>query len=538
MLRVFIVEDENFDRDRIRELLFSFKDEFVYCGEASDGEIAYPMICEIKPDIVLTDIKMPLLDGLELSALIKKSMPWIKIIIISAYDYFDYAKQALSVGVEEYLIKPFSSEDLLNSLRKVKKIIEEERILLSKLNYLENQITNNKSLLEKRFYNRLFQGTLDVKELYDEAVNLNIDLAAKYYAIMSIECFLECKEKDTFEDFLVLQDIIYRLVNRNKENMLLYVKSDSEIIVILKSNNKEELEENLFLKAQAIQYEIESNTNYITHIGISSICDRLSEIPRIYKEAQKAKSLSFLLSQRKVIYFSDLNLCNNLENSIEPEINDFQDILDEIDEILRCRDISKIDSLVSRIEEEFRKLGDKSFKLFPRLYLEIAFRCYELLKNYNMESNIWSLIVNHIFQISADMSQKSFGEIIKELLLTTLNTKMQVFNKKYNSIIKKVLEIIESEYQNSSLSLSLVADMIGINMSYLSLIFKQEMGQTFIEHLTNVRINKAKELLMNSDLKVADISSKVGYNEPHYFSFLFKKKTGLSPQEFRSKNNS
>ncbi|WAM36047.1 response regulator [Caldicellulosiruptor acetigenus] len=530
MLKIFIVEDETPVRERIRDIINNFQEEFIYCGEASDGELAYPIICEIKPDIVITDIKMPLVDGLELSKLIKQSMPWIKIIIISAYEDFEYAKEALSIGVEEYLIKPLTSHEIISTLWKVKEKIENERRLTINLHYLEKELNENKNVLEKRFFNKLLMGSFKTSDLLIEASNLNFNIVAKYYGIISMEYYPQKPEYDTYDEFLKLQEMINRLLELNNENVLTYKKSESEIIIILKSNDKKVLEEKLYSLAETLQYEIERSTIYKTYIGISSICERLSEIPEAYKESQKSKSISLIFPDIKIKDSCDSNSLFESHEDIE-KIHNI-----EIDALIKFNDLSKLNEIVDEITKLYVEFKSKSFLLVYYLYLKVAIKCFNILSEYSSEVRIINKIINHLFSVS-DATTDRFRIIIKELLETTINAKLQLFTKKYDSTIKKVKEIIEKEYNNPSLSLSTVAEKVNMSMSHLSFIFKQETGQTFIEYLTNIRLNKAKELLISSSLKVTEIATMVGYNEPHYFSYLFKRKTGLSPQEFRNKNS-
>lgn len=530
MLKVFVVEDEPMVRERIRDILLNNKEEFIYCGEASDGELAYAMITEIRPDIVITDIKMPFVDGIELSKLIKKDMPWIKIIIISAYEEFSFAKEALSIGIEEYIIKPVTSSEILETLKKVKNKIEDERLLMINLENLEKEVNENKNILEKRFFNKLLFGTSKISELYEEANRLNLNIVAKYYNVVSMEYYPNNLDHDTYEDFLKLQEIINKILKTNEEVLIAHEKSYSEIIMLIKGNNKKLVEEKAFSIAQALQYEIERNTPYKIYIGIGNIYERLSDIPKSYIESQKAKSISLVLSHERIVGTSDL------EFNFEKDDNIKKIELVDIESIIRYNEKDKVDKLVDKIANYFVEFKNSSFVLSYYLYLDIAFKCFKILREYGGEIKILNKMISPLYALQ-NMSEAQFKSVVKDLIHTTMKIKLSSFSKKYDCIIKKAKEFIEENYVDPSLSLSTVAEKVNMSMSHFSFIFKQETGETFIEYLTNLRINKAKELLLNSDLKNVEIATKVGYNEPHYFSYIFKRKTGMSPQEFRTKNN-
>jgi len=530
MLKVFVVEDEITVRGKIREILENTNQEFVYCGEASDGELAYGMISEIRPDIIITDIKMPFMDGIELSKLIKKEMPWIKIILISAYEEFKYAKEALSIGIEEYLLKPVTSAEILTTLEKVKLKIEEERLFITNLEHLKKEVNENKNILEKRFFNKLLFGTPKILELYEEANHLGFNITAKYYTVISMEYFLQNANDDDYTEFLKLHEIINKTLSGYIDELLFHQKSYSEIILIIKSSDKKSAEEKAFSISQNLQYEIERNTPYIVYIGIGNTYERLSDIPKSYIEAQRAKSISLALSSRRIVGTTDLQVNNETDEKLK-EIKSC-----DIESIIRYNENEKLESFLGKISECFSEFKNRSPILNYYLYLYISFKCFEILSEYDSESKILSKIIEPLYSLQ-NMSEIQFRTVIRELIETTLKTKINSFSKKYDSVIAKAKEFIDKNFSDPSLSLSTVAEKVNMSMSHFSFTFKQEVGETFIEYLTNVRINKAKELLIKSDLKVAEIATKVGYNEPHYFSYIFKKKVGMSPQEFRTKYN-
>lgn len=143
MLKVFLVEDEVVMRNGIKNNIPWEQEGFEFVGEASDGELAYPLIKREKPDILITDIRMPFMDGLELSRLVKKELPQIKIIILSGYNEFDYAKTAISIGVTDYLLKPISSAKLLEAVKKVGDMIEKEQDNVRLMERYEKEMEEN-----------------------------------------------------------------------------------------------------------------------------------------------------------------------------------------------------------------------------------------------------------------------------------------------------------------------------------------------------------------------------------------------------------
>ena len=184
MYSVFAVDDEPIVLEGIRSKIDWEGSGFTFAGEATDGEIALSMIQEIKPDILITDIKMPFMDGLQLSEAIKRTQPWIKIIILSGHDEFDYAKKAISIGIEDYLLKPFTPDELLASLNKTASQIDKERKQLSDISRLREELKSSETLIKKEFLNNLVHGAVETNAIMDKCNELGINLISRYYKVL------------------------------------------------------------------------------------------------------------------------------------------------------------------------------------------------------------------------------------------------------------------------------------------------------------------------------------------------------------------
>ena len=191
MLKVFLVEDEVVMRNGIKNTISWEKEGFEFVGEASDGELAYPLIKKEKPDILITDIKMPFMDGLELSRIVKKELPQIKIIILSGYNDFDYAKSAISIGVTDYLLKPIGSAKLLEAIRKVADIIETERENERILERYRKEMEENIQQEKHKLWSGLASNRLSTAELLEKGHQLGIDFTASAYQVVLFKLIQE-----------------------------------------------------------------------------------------------------------------------------------------------------------------------------------------------------------------------------------------------------------------------------------------------------------------------------------------------------------
>ena len=184
MIKVFLVEDEMLIREGIKNSIQWEKEGYEFVGEASDGELALPMILKEKPDILITDIRMPFMTGLELSRLVKQELPWTKILIISGYDDFEYAKEAIRVGVTEYLLKPISSVKLLETLQSVSEEIFQERKERDLRDIYQQEMQENTELKKMKFFSRLLSGDFSLAEALEEGKEFGMNLSAQMYQII------------------------------------------------------------------------------------------------------------------------------------------------------------------------------------------------------------------------------------------------------------------------------------------------------------------------------------------------------------------
>jgi two-component system response regulator YesN len=367
MYKVFFVDDEASMRMGIRESIDWESSNYSLAGEAPDGEMALSLMQEILPDILITDIKMPFMDGIELSRKAKKTMPWIKIIILSGHDEFEYAKQAIAIGVEDYLLKPVTSGKLMETLDYIAAKINDER-----RSNVEKLIASMKDVT--------MSGLLP----FAEANKLPLIDKLRYATMSEVPGFVD-DYLDSFES-TAITSIIF----------LYYIFMD------------------------------------------------------------------ILLNSAKII--------EELGGDAKEILSDYFDIGNLISD--SSGDIAGVDSTKSLLSSVLEKV--------------IKFR---------------------------DSATGS----------------------KYSKIIQKAQEYILKNFADKDISLHSVAKEVNISPNHFSTIFSKEMGETFISYITRIRIEKAKELLKTTQMRMSDIGYEAGYNDTHYFSYVFKKHTGVTPKEYRSK---
>lgn len=512
MKKVMIVDDEILIRENIRHCVDWTKEGFIYCGDASDGEVALPLIEDCMPDILITDIKMPFMDGLELTSIVRKQMPDIKIIVMSGHDEFRYAQHAIRLGVEDYCLKPVSPSELIELLQKVSQKIDEEQ-----------QRKKNQSVTKEKLYSDLCGGLISTSEAIESAKELSLSLSARYYAVMTFD--IRCIASDP-QSALVMNAILQMLVSEDSSDVdiLSYARSRTEIVCISKGNTADELSALQKHLSEHIRSIVKMKYGCETYVGIGSIQERIQGIHVSYLEAEEDKYIMRLTQQNRA---SLVELDDHWHKDIMLDRGKFL-------EFLKIGIPSQRDHFVHEFASSLKHLNWKTssygFYLLNDLTLE-AFRTAKQSFSTGLNPS------DSIGRLQQKIQSITTWEHCMEFLGTLLHELWQwraESSDKYGDIISHVKKYISEQYQNDKLSLKLIANHVKISPSHLSKIFSQETGQTLTEYLTQVRIHKAMELIKTTRSKSFEVALDVGYNDPHYFSKLFKKVTGMTPKEYRN----
>ncbi len=526
MYSVFLVDDEPIVLEGIRTKIDWENSGFSFAGEATDGEIALSMIHELKPDILITDIKMPFMDGLELSSAIKKIQPWIKIIILSGHDEFDYAKKAISIGIEDYLLKPFTSDDVITSLNKVAKQIDKERKQLSDISKMKEELKSQEKLLQKDFLNNLVHGTIDMTNLMQKSTELGINLLSRYYKILISK--IDSKTGNTRNQQEACSFL--NSYSNSWEETLSFFHHKNLLVCILKNNSPSELEENIYNIAETIEHIVSQNEDCIVITGIGKTVDHLSEIPDSYNDAKKIIDETKIKNQSRI--FSSDDIQQNDNSVLNFTEND--PLVDRL-KYANKNDISVI------IDESMTLINNNpgQFNVFASyLLVDLIFAVSKLVEN--LGGNVKELkpeIVHRNFIDNAVKNEEKFVSVVKEILEFALEYRDSKMTGRYKDIILKAKEYIDKNYADQNTTLTTVADIVCLSPNHFSTIFSQECNTTFIEYLTNVRIENAKRLIKSTEMKGYDIAYECGFSDPHYFSYIFKKNTGLTPREYKLSNS-
>ena len=536
MQKVFLVEDEIVVREGIKNNIDWEKEGFQFVGEASDGELAYPMIRSTKPDILITDIKMPFMDGLELSQMVKREFPGIKIIILSGYNEFEYAKQAIQIGVTDYLLKPISSMKLMEAICKVRDIIKKEAKEKELLELYKKEMEEKVVLEKKRFFFDILQNKLSLSQVIEKGTQLAIDLAAGAYTIILFQVSVKENPMDYSNNLILVRNQINELLKEKQE--VIEFECENEIIaIIIKANNEKSLEEILVKYQNQLLGIMKGKSDLEYFGGIGSTVLRISELQESYYIANKAFSARYFMKSNQIMRGSDL-----LKTFSHPDPIDMHAIDSEkmntnfLEKFLKNGTREEINNFV---EEYFSGSGNVNMNsLLFRQYIimNVYFSVIVFMETvgYSKEESVRELD-NFLHLDEIIISVVSAKEYMKKLLEKAFLLRDTIARQKYGDIIMTACNYIEENYHKDDISLNNVASIVNVSPTYFSAIFRQEMGQTFIDFLTETRMNKAKELLRCSNMKTTEIGYEIGYKDSHYFSYIFKKTQQCTPKEYRAK---
>jgi two-component system response regulator YesN len=524
MYKVFLVEDEIVAREGIRDHVDWRSAGFEFSGEAPDGEIALPLIEAAQPDVLITDIKMPFMDGLQLCKIIREHMPWIKIIFLSGHNEFDYAQAAIKMGVSEYLLKPVSAKDLGGVLQRMAASLDKEKNERESLKRLRDQVQDNLVLLRENFLLRLVVGMESSAEAVEQGQQLGLNILARWYMVGVIH--IRLANGDQPVDFHRLQQV-ERLVAemaRDFPEVLLTKKGLEEIVLILKGESAEQLQLDGSFLVEMILKEVEEKTGSALDIALGSPQQRLGEIHHSFAEALAKVNRSA----------GRLHPAPSEEESLAELIHLDQT---EVEKYLKFGASHDFDHFFEAYIQSIGKAALRSSLVKNYIFMDVVLTSAQFVSD--LGGNV-DQVIPEIRQIEKLLTQvhtvEQIRDGIRRVLENALDYRDNQVTRERAKVIHQARDYIDQHFTDAELSLHAVAAKANLSSSHFSVVFSHETGETFRDYLTRKRIERAKELLRTTSIKCAEVAYQSGYNDPHYFSFIFRKISGLSPQQFRAQS--
>lgn len=508
MIRVMIVDDMPIFREYLREAIDWASYGFEICCEAKNGKEALEMM-KHEPDIVLSDITMPFIDGLELAQELKKNYDQTEVVLITGNAEFEYAKKAVKLGVADYIVKPFEKEELIVTLLNLKDNIEKA---------MENDLNNQ----DNNVLDPLFKKLIYAKDLSDLELPAELSFENKHFVITVIETEASLENLDHSEHALSWKSVIGSLykdyVPIDGESYLFRDYEDRMILLSVLDHPNMDLE-----GMDVLIDMIKSKLNLEVTIGIGQIYNGLSGIRTSYLEALNALNNRFVLGASKVIYY---------KNTVESGYKFYSAEMNE--SILKHLYQLKTDKVTETIQCIYKEASEKRYNIEYRRMISMGLM--SLLLSYVVKIG---KTIDDIFQSPFKpyfMIQQSTEEGLERYILSCYE-KVMVYLKAHQTSQSSVIAsqakgYIDAHFSNPDLSMTTLTKELLVNQTYLRKMFKSEYNMTISEYLVKVRMDQAKDYIMHSNYKLSAIAQMVGYNDGGYFSRSFKKYFGVSPSEY------
>lgn len=523
MYRIMIVEDEEEVREAIKQRIDWKRLGYELVGDYSNGRDALEALSEVRPAVVITDICMPFMDGLQLTEYMSKHYRETRVVIVTGYEDFDYAHQAIKLGVKDYVLKPFNAEEFLDFLTRLKRELDDEKRQKEDLTRIRQQLNESMPLLRERFLERMVTMPLEPRLIKEKLDYFNLSLQGPHFIVVLADL-----DDHSHPDMVLMRfatcNIFQEVVEREQAGIV-FMTRDDKITAILQGWGRR-----LELLAQTLAEQVmQSVHDYLklsVSVGIGWICESITSISGSYEGARAALDYRLLAGQQRAISIQDLEYGNV---SDEHSYNEWER------KLLRAIRSAEREHVFRTIEgwlASMRECGLSVMRGQAAIYKMIA-----ALINLAADTGIDEDKVFGEDPFSPISRFKTVHEVQAWLEKLCSAVVHELSQKRSDVMLCQMQEAeayIREHYSQENLSLSDVCSHIHMSISYFSAQFKQHTGKTFVEYLTDVRLERAKELLSFHDMKTYEIAESVGYSDPQYFSVIFKRHVGVSPKQYRA----
>lgn len=511
MYKILVVDDESLERRGLRKII---SDEFsnVLIDEAENGRTAIMKAEQFRPDVVFMDIKMPGIDGIEAAKEIKNMNQAVQIIMVTAFDTFEYARQLMKIGVKDYILKPSSKEEIISPLKKVLNEIEAEREKRKEELYLKDNYQRALSFVQSRVITSLLVEATDPQNLSELELEHTFQ---KPSFVMVFEFKVKSSEKEHKKDYITFIQSEVSLCFRNNFSGEESLGRFPILIQLTEKEMNKVKERAISCGKELINKSRKYYPNFEISIGIGRVYDEIDKFVHSYHEA--LFTLSALKHPFMCQYYKHYDKVNE-ENEVavypyQLEKKLVETITAGLVENVPIDFKNYIDAIVSYCEKQNEYVEEKIAEFFILLNRQIV------------DSGISISIQPRFFE------KRSYLQLQEELSSIAFHIHSMYYSRNKDIVVIAKDYIIE--HFESPLTLEEVSEVVELSPQYFSKIFKERAGLSFIDYLTELRVEKAKDLMRNEKKSVKEVCFEVGYKDPNYFSRVFKKYTGVSPSDYR-----
>ena len=554
MYKLMLVDDEVDVREGLLSEIDWEMHGFVVEGTAENGREAMELIDRLSPDVVLTDISMPFMDGLALSDWIRREHPAVRIVLLSGYDEFEYAQRAIKLDIDEYILKPFDAEQIVQVIKKVKERLDVEIARRKDMELLRKHYLTSLPVLRETFLISLLSRKLPISQIVEKARGYELNLNGKQYVVSAVSLEQDpelagaeeamtpnsstsASEKGSLRvsgdidlQLFAVWNIAEELWNGQKLGKAFIYQNHVVLLTISENEDAAAVLKGTLEALQDIVVQIERFLKLTVTIGVGGPVKLLTDLKYGYEDALHALDYRVIQSTQRVIYIGDVE--RRFVNKLR-----FDELKEH--ELIRCMKVGSPREMQEVIHSLFDEMTHEgaSYKDFQVYVLELLTAVLKAAKDADADmEDIFggsNLIFAQLQKLSSLSAAREWFETLCTKLMQHISSNRQ---HSYKQLVQQAIDYTKANFGDSELSVNQVCGHLHISAGYFSGMFKKEVKHTFVSYLMNLRMEAAKELLLTTELKSFEIAEKVGFSEPNYFSFCFKKQVGISPKEYRSRS--
>lgn len=526
MYKIMLVDDEASMRNRMLTRIEWEDYGFEIVADAENGIDALENFEQFVPDVLITDIKMPFMDGLELAEKVLENFPLTKIIILTGFDDFEYAKKAINLNVIDYILKPITHDNIVKVLQKTKEKLDEEFEEKGDINRLKEYFEKSYPQMRNYVLHQIVSGRI-FGEIADESLEYyNISIGQGPYRVGAIDI----KESQTNRGIetretnkVRLYDIVLSVIEERLFGTT-FAYGDHVIIIFAYDNKTDESDKKLESTIYEIEQYISKFMPFTVNISIGHKYENIDEISLSYNQALSALDYATQKQENEIVFIWD----------VEPNSKSaFLDIRkSDTTRAIKTGSVADITEIIDSIFDDIGRnnIKEKDYKLY---LLEHVFN---IVKNVNLVSTKsgddygQDKIIDFLKESSSLPQLKEWVLDLSRSVISEINKQRDDKNENYT---QKALNYIDTHYDDSDMNINKLCKVLYISPTYFCAIFKKNTNSTFTKYLTDVRLEKAKELIAQTDKKNFEIAGLTGFADANYFSYCFKKNVGVSPSQFR-----
>ena len=534
MYKVLIIDDESIIRKGIKNIINWKQLDCEVCADASDGIEGIELIKKYLPEVIITDIRMPGMDGLSMIKQVKGIVPYSKIIILTGYRDFDYVQEAIKFGAFDFLLKPSKIEELTAVLTRAVNELNDQKIRHMEIDRFKVLFEQSIPILrEKLLYDIIYGLNTNEYEITEKMKLFNITIKNFVLVVMEND-YDEKSNSSQYDKHLYQFGIVnsFEEIFAEKYEVLSIMLNSSRVGFIIQKPDRIPLDiEEVSEKCSYLQEVINNGFGFTVTIAVSSAGVSAMELPEKLKECLGSLEYKSYMGTNSIIQYSDLNSFFRYEDysTLDKYQKQLLESIKSGNEGLVKVTTQNIARYVTTNKININYMNNFYYTTLSSINnIRISVSAIEVDKRHEEGRDIASLLK----LIEKSESAEELNSLLEDVAVRIAEKVNNFNNKSIKLILRKAIDYIQEHY-SEQVTLNEVAENIYVSTFYISRMFKKELGKSFVDYLNDVRIEKSKELLKDVKYKTYEVAEIVGISDPHYFSKLFKKYSGMTPSEYR-----